>query len=56
MLVKKLSSDQVLEVIKLLVSETVPEGLQGELFAKYNSENGIEIVFIEKEKLSLVLN
>lgn len=55
-LVKKLSSEQVLEVIKLLVSETIPEGLRGELYAKYNSEDGVEITFVETEEKLSILN
>lgn len=46
-LMKKLSSKQVLEVISRLALEDIPEGVHGQLHLKYDDEDGIEIYFVE---------
>lgn len=49
-LMKKLSSKQVLEVISKIAMEDIPEGLHGELHLRYDDEDGIEIFFLEKNE------
>lgn len=46
-LVKKLTSTQVIETITALAMETLPEEAEGELVAQYDEEGGIEIMFLE---------
>lgn len=48
MLFKKLSKQEVLEVILMVASEAIPENIEGEISAYLNKDGSAEIFFIPK--------
>lgn len=56
-LVKKLTKEEILDVVSALVEETLPEGVHGKIHARYNFEQGIEVTVITAEEESVqILN
>lgn len=49
-LVKKLTSKEILEVVGVAAAGTIPKGLEGKLNLSWDNEGGIEIYFIEGKK------
>lgn len=47
-LMKRLTSKQVLEVVGEIVAETLPPNLDGNLSVQYDDDGGIEVFFTEK--------
>lgn len=47
-LMKKVSSKEVLEIIADLVRESIPNDKEGNLHLRYDDDDNIEIFFIEK--------
>lgn len=50
MLMKKLSSKEVLEVLASMAVEDIPEGIKGNLHLQYDDDNGVEIFFVENSE------
>lgn len=48
MMFKRLSRDEVLEVLMMMASETIPEGIEGELSADLKEDGSAEIFFAPK--------
>lgn len=48
MIFKRLSRDEVLEVLMMLASETIPSGIAGEISADLNEDGSAEIFFAPK--------
>jgi hypothetical protein len=49
-LVKKISSKEVLEIISEMARESLPENFEGELHLRYDDDDAIEIFAMEKDK------
>lgn len=47
-LMKRLSSKDVLELLGVLALEDLPDGAEGNLHLQYDDDDGVEIYFIEK--------
>lgn len=48
-LMKRLSAKEVLEVLSELITETLPEGVEGRLSLEYDDDGGVEVYFIAGE-------
>lgn len=48
-LVKKLSSKQVLEVIRDVIEESMPDDAEGELFLQWTDQDEVEVFFTQKD-------
>lgn len=48
-LMKRLTSQQVLEILGDVARESLPAGKEGELHLKYDDDDGVEVYFIEKD-------
>lgn len=49
-LMKRLSSQQVLEILGDVARESIPVGKEGELHLRYDDDDGVEVFFIEKDE------
>lgn len=49
-LVKKMTAEQVLQAISALAMESLPEGMQGDIHAEFDSEFGVEITFVRTDE------
>ena len=49
-LMKRLSSKEVLELLGHLAQEDLPDGAEGNLHLRYDDDDGVEIFFIEKSE------
>jgi hypothetical protein len=48
-LFKRLTSTQVLELLRDLTEESLPDDAEGELVLRWDDEDGVEIFFTPKE-------
>jgi hypothetical protein len=49
-LMKKLSSKQVLEILSDIARESLPNDKEGTLHLQYDDDDGVEIFFVEKDE------
>lgn len=45
-LVKKISSKEILEILSHLVGETIPKGVRGNLSLEWDDQGGVEVFFL----------
>lgn len=47
-LMKRLSSQQVLEILGDVARESLPKDKEGQLHLRYDDDDGVEVFFLEK--------
>lgn len=52
-LMKKVTSKQVLEIMADLVKEDLPEDFEGDLHLRYDDDDNIEIFLMEKKDIAI---
>jgi hypothetical protein len=45
---KKLSKEQILEIVIMMAAQALPEGVDGDITADFDEEGEIEVYFITK--------